>query len=116
MWTLAQARKFASSLEAALEPRGWHVALAGSVLHKGKSSKDLDLIVYPRSTATSRYLEIANGLKAVGCSLKFSAEKVRGFWRQTSSQDRKHVEVWYFVDGSKIKRIDVFVMDRELVS
>lgn len=50
MWTLEQAIDAMRRLEAKLAPHGYHVGLIGSVLTKGKSDKDLDIVVYPHES------------------------------------------------------------------
>lgn len=47
MWTREEALRVVTWLEPKLAENGFHVALAGGVLTKGTSKKDLDLIVYP---------------------------------------------------------------------
>lgn len=46
-----------------------HVSLGGSVLHKGKSFKDLDLFVYPHTMDAITYRDLhcfADGLRELG--------------------------------------------------
>lgn len=47
--TLDQALPVVRDIEAKLIPHGAHCSLGGSVLHRGESSKDLDIFVYPRN-------------------------------------------------------------------
>lgn len=47
MWTLESALPLLRGLEESLKPHGIHVALGGSVLHRGESKKDLDVFLYP---------------------------------------------------------------------
>jgi len=47
MWGLAEAVELVQELEGKVE--GYHLGVTGSVLYKGWSNKDLDIIVYPRS-------------------------------------------------------------------
>src|SRR3954468_23467313 len=47
MWTLEQAITTLRLLEPKLRERGAHCALAGGVMAKGESWKDLDIIIYP---------------------------------------------------------------------
>jgi hypothetical protein len=49
-WNLDAGLKVVRELEALLSPLGWHVALAGSVLHQGESNDDLDVILYRHKT------------------------------------------------------------------
>lgn len=50
MWKLETAVAVCRKLEEVLDGE-YHVALAGSVLHKGSSNKDLDIFLYPHHTA-----------------------------------------------------------------
>lgn len=52
--TLEDSITFVRWLETQLIPHKAHCALAGSVLHRGSSEKDLDVIVYPRNQRTPR--------------------------------------------------------------
>lgn len=47
--TLDQALPFVREVEAKLIPLGAHCSLGGSVLHRGESTKDLDIFVYPHN-------------------------------------------------------------------
>lgn len=46
-WTLEEAIPVLRAIEEAIIPLGYHCAIGGSVLHKGRSEKDLDVFVYP---------------------------------------------------------------------
>ncbi len=50
MWTRELAIKLVEKLEPELAKIGAHCALAGSVLYKGESKKDLDIIIYPHKS------------------------------------------------------------------
>lgn len=47
LWTIEQGLELARKWEKILAPKGIHVALGGSVLREGKSTKDVDIFVYP---------------------------------------------------------------------
>lgn len=47
MWTRETALEIIPALEAKLSEHGAHIALGGSVLYRGTSEKDLDIIIYP---------------------------------------------------------------------
>lgn len=47
IWNLNKAANFCQWLEKLMLPLGLHVAVGGSVLMKGESSKDLDVFLYP---------------------------------------------------------------------
>lgn len=50
MWAREDAVELLSKFEAFLAKQGYHCALGGSVLYRGNSEKDLDVIVYPHHT------------------------------------------------------------------
>jgi hypothetical protein len=45
--TIESAVRIARAIEAIVEPLGAHVALTGGCLHRGASTKDVDIIFYP---------------------------------------------------------------------
>ncbi len=47
LWSLEDGITFVRELESKLAPLGYHCGLTGSVLYKGFSNKDLDVIIYP---------------------------------------------------------------------
>lgn len=49
MWKLNDAIEEIKQLEPKLAAVGFHCALTGSVLYKGESIKDLDLVIYPHN-------------------------------------------------------------------
>ncbi len=117
MWTLDQAVAFINELLPDARAAGWNLALNGSVLYKGQSDNDVDVIAHPMvkrgvgliaDTATEPYellLAISqtlqpsvDDLRAVlvkhGLRPKWTVEEVHDFWRKAGSLDEKHVEVW----------------------
>jgi hypothetical protein len=109
VWTRDEAVELLTRLWDHLAPAGFHVALTGSVLTKGFSKKDLDVIVYPRQTFTSYELEanlLSNLLKSFGMIKIFDRDFIIARWREKGSEDTKWVEV-YKHEG---KRIDVFLL------
>lgn len=54
MWTLEEAVTISRRIEDILIPLGYHCSLGGSVLHKGTSSKDVDIFVYPHDSQNLR--------------------------------------------------------------
>jgi hypothetical protein len=103
LWTSDEALVLVRSLSERLAP-SYHVALAGSVLLRGSSQKDLDLIVYPTSTASACVDRVREALEAAGLILVHGVEVVHAKWRREGSLDEKHVEVWEY----RGKRVDVF--------
>jgi len=71
-YTLRQALKIARHFEKQFKPN-YHIALGGSVLHAGKSQKDIDLYIYPDSNQTVRGVdarEIMHELKRMDASIE----------------------------------------------
>jgi hypothetical protein len=93
-WTLAQGVEVAQNLEASLQP-DFHVALAGSVLTKGMSFKDLDIHVYPHNIKASSYGTAKEALLRVGL-----VPEILG----PSLYNDKFVERWRLYG----KRVDIF--------
>lgn len=110
MWDLVSAVAFARSLEPFLRSEGgWTCALGGSVLQRGWSRKDLDLICFPMRTSRADARELRAGLRRIGMKPLWGVEVVRARWRREfGSDDRKHVEVWRTASKA---RVDVFVME-----
>ncbi len=104
-WTLAAATDFMRDMEQAVAPH-YHVALTGSVLQKGQSQKDLDMIVYPHTSRRRRPAEIRKLLKKAGLRQLFDRAAVTAGWRKRGGTDNKHVEVWHF----RGHRVDVIFL------
>lgn len=105
MWTLKKSLKFIRKLESVLDQWGWHCALTGGVLKKGKSKHDLDIIVYPHD---SRLLSLGNlnyGLIKFGLKRFKSTEEMWANWEWKGSTDKKHVEVWM----KNKRRVDIII-------
>jgi hypothetical protein len=64
-WTLTTALPVLIALEAHLAPVGYHVAVVGSVLVKGASQKDLDIIVMPHKSRGAGANELAPAQDAI---------------------------------------------------
>jgi hypothetical protein len=60
--TLEEALPIVRDLEQKLIPLGAHCALGGSVLHRGVSTKDVDIFVYPHNCTTPRNPEELIGI------------------------------------------------------
>ncbi len=83
----------------------YHVALGGSMLTEGSSTKDMDLFIYPHTTELASLEEVHSYLKALpGMKKVFSTRFVHRQWRKQGSKDTKAVEVWVW---GKL-RIDIF--------
>src|SRR5215207_8685367 len=101
LWTLEEGLAMARHLEIVFDKR-FHVALGGSVLHKGQSFKDLDLLVYPRMPANT-VDEMRGLLPEADLTLLKRRDEVRAGWAYgaTGDVDDKWVEFW----GHKDRRI-----------
>lgn len=106
VWTLADALPLLREVQAAVEPLGYHVGLAGSVLTKGFSYNDMDMILYPASNAQQPKREIVAALVALGMRQVHTREKVHAVWKRKGSNDTKHVEKWDY----RGKTVDVFFL------
>lgn len=109
MWTREDALELVAKLWPALEERGWYCGLTGSVLVRGESRKDLDLIVYPKCFDPKHPLKMEDmrrALRSVGMRPLASRDRVVAEWRAIGSTDEKWVEVW----RTGLRRVDVFVL------
>ena len=105
MWTLEAALPIIRELEPKLRAADYHLMLGGGVLHRGTSTKDLDLFISPLNTSDSDPKKIVALLDSFwgveGESLKAHADDY-------DEDDMRHwpCMLKYVFDG---KRIDVFV-------
>lgn len=107
-WSLEQGIEVCRLIQAAVQPLGFHVGLAGSVLTKGASSKDLDVIVYPHNrTSRPPVAAIHEALNGIGVVLTWDREFINKIRVEKGSTDTKHVEAFLYQG----KRIDVFFLD-----
>lgn len=106
-WSGDLAQRLVTVLEKSLATEGWHIALAGSVLHQGESHNDLDIIVYPHR-APNKDFDIPRKVFAMfGMELETPVDAVHKKWAMVdASHDRKHVEVWKWHH----LKIDVFFL------
>jgi hypothetical protein len=100
-WTLEEAVSFVNSLHEFLFPLGFGIALTGSVLTKGYSEKDIDLIVYPLKKISADYNVLLESLPKFGLNFVRLPNKNLGY-----QDDGKNVQVWEFDD----KRVDLFFL------
>lgn len=97
-----------------MQQNGYEIGLTGSVLYKGASIKDLDLIVYPhKTTVYEDFDRAAQALFLAGLTCIHNAEEVKAArqvkakrWNTEYTPDSKHVEVWDW----RGKRVDIFFM------
>lgn len=107
-WTLVEGRKLARMLERELAPLGWHVGLTGSVLMKGSSCKDIDLLVYPHKTFDRVMVRVFKKLKSLGWTRRKTTAMMWSYWRKKGSPDSKFVEVYETKDGRRVDLIYVW--------
>jgi hypothetical protein len=111
-WDICEGRLLAEHLEhkfsALPDSERCHVALGGSVLHKGQSAKDVDIIILPRKKpkdrawdwqAAARFIEQDLGVKLTLCV--WNSEK------STQCDDEKLVRVATLKNG---QRVDFFFL------
>jgi len=101
VWTMDDATVFVRALWEVVQKRGYHAALTGSVLTKGCSSNDLDIILYPHSTKEQNYEGLVAALKDFGMVQKLGVAGVHKAWVKLGSNDEKHVEIWTW-QGKKV--------------
>jgi len=107
-WTLEQAVTFVRHLQEFIAPSGYHAGLLGSVLHKGQSTKDLDVVIFPVNTETCDHDRLIELLREFNLERLFNRAEVRRRWKKLGSDDTKHVEVWQHAVTQK--RIDLFFL------
>lgn len=110
VWLFLEGREVLLQVSQILEPLGLEVGMAGSVLRSGTSAKDLDLIVFPRSTAASPPSdeELQAALTRAGLHRKHSVAQVHARWRAKDSLDQKRVEVYQRRQCGR--RVDIFFL------
>ena len=92
-WELPDALALCRELSPQLELAGYGLALAGSVLVEGSSRKDVDLVVFPLSTAKVDIEAAYKALSDFGMRRLVAVGLVHSVWRSRGSDDTKHVEV-----------------------
>lgn len=105
-WTLDEGLEVVRWFTPILAKVGFSIGLTGSVLTKGESNKDLDIIVYPLCTDRGGVAEAKIALVLGGAECKYGRFTVTNAWREKGSLDNKHVEIWTY----KGRRIDVFFL------
>lgn len=105
MWTQQQAIWMIQSFEPQLASQGYHCALTGSVLYKGKSIKDLDIIIYPHWKKEGLLPDL-NIIKKWLLEF-FGASEIKDCASTSQERDDKHVCWLLTKDG---QRIDFFFL------
>ncbi len=101
LWTFEQASKFCHDLHEYLVPFGYDVGLAGGILFRAKSDKDIDVIIYPLKRKSADFISMYQALPIFGLKFNRLPNSNIGY-----KDDGKHVEVWEFGD----KRVDLFFL------
>ncbi len=116
LWTMKDGVAFSRVLNRELGKAGFAVALTGSVLFKGRSVKDLDLVMFPLTTDRSDIEQQVYPVlvKGLGMQLLHPVSVVHHQWRRLGSVDTKHVEVWEttwpFTSPARRRRVDIFFL------
>lgn len=102
-WTFEQGLEFVRKLETAIKRiySHYHVALGGSVLHKGTSSKDLDVFIYPHKTNQADRKWLDKKLTEFGVEVNHNATEMHEVYG-----DSKEVLVCEYQG----KRVDIFIL------
>jgi len=103
MWTQAEAIVMLSALEPELAMQGFHCALTGSVLYRGTSTKDLDVIIYPHHKKGQVDFDLS-GVKSF-LRIYFQSSKINDC--SSTSQERDDKQVCWLKTNNQ-KRIDFF--------
>ena len=104
LWELDSALDLIRELAPRLEKVGYSVGLCGSVLKSGTSRNDLDILVFPLSTAVLNKNALDKELRSFGFKVKYDIKSVRTAWRKQGSKDNKKVKIYDY----KGKRVDIF--------
>lgn len=122
-WSLVDAVSLINELLPEAQAAGWGLGLHGSVLYRGYSSADVDVIAYPlqkRADALPRLEDLQGVLDGHGFRLKWDVADVQAYWRVKGILDEKRVQVYWTVDNMRIdrhmrplgmRRLDLFIMD-----
>jgi hypothetical protein len=102
VWTLVDALEFVRSLEIEVVRTGYHVGLRGSVIMRGRSENDLDVIIYPHDSTKCDYDYLVTALHAAGLRRIADVNHVHAHWRRKGSTDEKHVEIWSYGEHLKV--------------
>jgi hypothetical protein len=90
-------------IEQTIAPLGYHCALGGSLMYRGYSSKDIDVIIYPRNNNPTNIIKINKALRVIG----FEHTKE---CQTASAAPGQNVFPMYECDTGI--RVDIFYMER----
>lgn len=102
-WDLAEGVALLRHLWEPLKAVGYLPALTGGVIVRGHSSHDVDLVIYPWSSARQDRAALFAALAGAGLELVVDRETVHESWRGRGLEDRKDVTV-HLWQG---KRVDI---------
>lgn len=105
-WTLDAALLLIKELSPLLLEVGFDAGLLGSVLLRGESTHDLDLVVFPQDASCYDLQQARNAMGKAGMTILWHRHEIAGFWHKKRSGDTKHVEVW----AHFLRRVDVFFL------
>lgn len=103
MWKIEDAQQLCKILDSKLRPYGWCVGLTGSLLYKGESQKDADIILYRAGQFPSATIStVKEILRNIGMEDRTTPE----FLVKQAARDTKHVEIWDWTG----ERVDLFFL------
>jgi hypothetical protein len=105
MWTLQEALAILAKLEPELKKMNAHCGLTGSVMYRGDSKKDLDIIIYPRHKNSEDHWKVEDIKKFLAAY--FGASEFKDCSSASQERDDKAVSWIITEDG---KRIDFFFL------
>lgn len=116
VWKREEALVFVAMLSEVARSAGYSIGLTGSVLTRGWSMKDLDVIVFPHGRLSEgeqgpALSALYKALKNFGMSCRETVDQVHKRWRAKGNLDEKHVEVWSAPMAFRLARVDLFVMN-----
>jgi hypothetical protein len=103
-WTMGDGVMFIRKLAEVVAPAGYGAGLIGSVLTKGRSMRDLDVVLFPTCIGKENNEGVMKALQEFGMTRKQDVLLVHKIWRKQGSQDTKYVDIWDY-NG---KRVDLF--------
>lgn len=103
-WDLALGLQIVRKIERIAALHGAHVALGGGVMKRGRSTHDLDVVLFPHNGPNGFHYEaLVEALAAVGITRWRTVAQVHRHWRSIGATDDKHVEVFAW----RNRRIDI---------
>jgi hypothetical protein len=102
IYTLVEGIAVCKEIEELIKPLGCHCGLGGSLMYRGYSTKDIDVLIYPRSKAKIDKLAVVHALAKAGYKFNNHSSSVRG-------SVEFDVEV---MKSPKGERVDIFFLQR----